>query len=86
MSSPKGYQDVITNGEVMRGMHAVLTVGLHSGTIPLHWKRRLAVPIWKWKGDCQDCNNYRRITLFSVPDKVLSHLLLMRILAEVSQT
>ncbi|KAG0714238.1 hypothetical protein GWK47_001654 [Chionoecetes opilio] len=31
------------------------------------------------KGDRQDCNNYRGITLLSVPGKVLAHLLLTRI-------
>ena len=31
------------------------------------------------KGDCQNCNNYRGITLLSVQYKVLAHLLLMRV-------
>ena len=67
-------------GEAMtRGLHAVLTAVWHSGTIPPDWKRGLVVPIWKGKGDRQDCNNYRGITLLSVPGKVLAHLLLMRI-------
>ena len=35
--------------------------------------------MWKRKGDRQDCNNYRGITLLSVPGKVLAHLLLTRI-------
>ncbi|KAG0710751.1 RNA 3'-terminal phosphate cyclase-like protein [Chionoecetes opilio] len=35
--------------------------------------------IGKGKGDSQDCNNYRGITLLSVPGKVLAHLLLTRI-------
>ena len=39
----------------------------------------MVVPIWKGKGDLQDCNNYRGITLLSVPGKVLAHLLLTRI-------
>ncbi|KAG0716601.1 LINE-1 reverse transcriptase [Chionoecetes opilio] len=67
-------------GEAMiRGLHAVLTAVWQSGTIPPDWKRRLVVPIWKGKGDSQDCNNYRGITLLSVPGKVLAHLLLTRI-------
>ncbi|KAG0724748.1 LINE-1 retrotransposable element ORF2 protein [Chionoecetes opilio] len=67
-------------GEAMiRGLHAVLTAVWQSGTIPPDWKRGLVVPIWKGKGDRQDCNNYRSITLFSVPGKVLAHLLLTRI-------
>ena len=67
-------------GEAMiRGLHAVLTAVWHSGTIPPDWKKGLVVPIWKGKGDRQDCNNYRGITLLSVPGKVLAHLLLTRI-------
>ena len=67
-------------GETMiRGLHAVLTAVWHSITISPDWKRGLVVPIWKDKGDPQDCNNYREITLLSVPGKVLAHLLLMRV-------
>ncbi|KAG0730189.1 Transposon TX1 uncharacterized protein [Chionoecetes opilio] len=67
-------------GEAMiRRLHAVLTAVWKSGTIPPDWKRGLVVPIWKGKGDRQDCNNYRGITLLSVPGKVLAHLLLTRI-------
>ncbi|KAG0711895.1 LINE-1 retrotransposable element ORF2 protein [Chionoecetes opilio] len=67
-------------GEAMiRGLHAVLTAVWQSGTIPHDWKRGLVVPIWQGKGDRQDCNNYRGITLLSVPGKVLTHLLLSRI-------
>ena len=62
-----------------RGLHAVLTAVCHSGTIPPDWKKGLVIPIWKRKGDCQDCNNYVGITLLSVPGKVLAHLLLTRI-------
>ena len=66
-------------GEAMiHGSHDVLTAVWHSGTIP-EWKKALVVPIWKGKGNCQDCNNYCGITLHSVPSKRLVHLLLMRI-------
>merc|ERR1712035_150031 len=47
------------------------------------WKRGLVVPIWKGKGCQQDCKNYRGITLLSVPGKVLAHLLLMQIRAQL---
>ena len=64
---------------VTRGLHAVLTAVWHSGTIPPDWKRGLVIPIWKGKGDHQDCNNYRRIMLLSIPGKVFVHLLLMQV-------
>merc|ERR1712035_186968 len=43
----------------------------------------LVVPIWKGKGDRQECNNYRGITLLSVPGKVLAHVLLTRIRSQL---
>ena len=61
---------------MIRGVHAVLTAVWHSGTIPPDRKKGLVVPIWKVKGDPQDCSYYRGITLLSVPGKVLAHLLL----------
>ena len=40
----------------------------------------MVVPIWKGKGDRQDCSNYHSgTTLLSIPGKVLAHLLLIRI-------
>ena len=58
-------------GEAMiHGLHAVLTVVWHSCIIPPDWKRGLVVPIWKGKGNRQDCNNYRGIMLLSVLGKV----------------
>ena len=67
-------------GEAMiRGLHAILTAVWHSGTILLDWKRGLVIPIWKGKGNRQDCNNLGGITLLSVSGKVLTHLLLMRV-------
>ena len=65
--------------DMIRGLHAVLTAVWQTGTIPPDWKKGLIVPIWKGKGDRQDCNNYRGITLLSVPGKVLTRLLLMRV-------
>ena len=67
------------NDPMIHGLHAVLSAVWRSGTIPPDWRRGLVVPIWKGKGDRQDCNNYRGITLLSVPGKVFAHLLLMRI-------
>ena len=62
---------------MIRGLHAVLTAVWYSGTIPPDWKMGLDAPIWKGKGDRQNCNNYREITLLSVAGKVLAYLLLM---------
>ena len=39
-------------------LHAVQCSALYTGIIPTDWKRGLVVPLWKGKGDRQDCNNY----------------------------
>ena len=39
----------------------------------------LVVPLWKGKGDHQDCNNYRWVTLLSVPGKVFAQTILNRV-------
>ena len=54
----------------LMSLHAVLCFAWNTGIIPTYWKRRLVVPLWKGKGDRQDCNNYRGVTLLSVPGKV----------------
>ena len=53
-------------------LHAVLRSAWNTGIIPTDWKKGLVDPLWKWKGDLQDCNNYRVVTLLSVPDKIFS--------------
>lgn len=65
--------------DVISGLHSVLVAVWESGIIPFDWRQGLVVPIWKGKGDRLDCNNYRGVTLLSVPGKVLAHLLLSRI-------
>ncbi len=62
---------------MIHGLHAVLTAVWQSGNNSPNWQRGLVVPIWKGKGCRQDCNNYRRITLLSVPGIILADLLLM---------
>ena len=64
---------------ILLPLHAVISAAWRTGDIPTDWKRGLVVPIWKGKGDRQDCNSYRGVTLLSVPGKVFARLLLDRI-------
>lgn len=64
---------------VILSLHAVLCSAWNTGVIPTDWKKGIIVPIWKGKGDRQDCNNYRGVTLLSVPGKVLARVILGRI-------
>ena len=47
-------------------------------TIPNDWTKGLIIKLLK-KGDQSDCNNWRGITLLSVPSKILLRVLLNRI-------
>ena len=57
---------------VLMLLHAVLCSAWNTGIIPTDWKRGLVVPLWKGKGDRQDCNNYRGVMLLSVAGKVFA--------------
>jgi len=61
---------LLYNGRLVRGF-----------TVPINWKRGIILPFYKWKGQRTDCQNYRSITLLSVPGKVYAHVLLNRIQA-----
>ena len=47
--------------------------------LPEEWKESIIVPIYK-KGDKTDCNNYRGISLVSTTYKILSNILLSRLI------
>ena len=64
---------------VLVSLHAVLCSAWNTGIILTDWKRVLVVPLWKGKGDHQDCNNYRGVTLLSVPGKVFARIILDRV-------
>jgi hypothetical protein len=49
-----------------------------TGEVPRDWKDGIIIPLPK-KGDLKDCNNWRGITLLSVPGKVMASILLNRI-------
>ena len=47
--------------------------------LPEEWKESIILPIYK-KGDKTDCNNYRGISLLSTTYKILSNILLSRLI------
>ena len=63
----------------LMSLHAVLCSAWNTGIIRMEWKRGLVVPLWKGKGDRQECNNYRRVTLLSVSGKVFARIILHRV-------
>ena len=64
---------------VLMSLHAVFCAAWKTGMIPTDWKSGLVVPLWKEKGDRQECNNYRWVTLLSVPGKVFARIILDRV-------
>ena len=49
-----------------------------TGEVPRDWRDGIIIPLPK-KGDLKDCNNWRGITLLSVPGKVMASILMNRI-------
>jgi len=49
------------------------------------WKESIIVPIYK-KGDKTDCNNYRGISLLPTTYKILSNILLSRLIPYTEET
>ena len=56
-----------------------------SDTVPPDWKEGVIIPIYKGKGSRKECQNYRGITLLSVPGKVLAAVLLNRVKTKLLQ-
>jgi hypothetical protein len=52
---------------------------------PDDWRKGLLVKLPK-KGDLSLCNNWRGITLLSIPSKILCSVILQRIKTEVDKT
>src|SRR5699024_12517514 len=56
----------------------IFQVAWDSGEVPLDWTTGVIVPIFK-RGDKSDCNNYRGITLLSLPGKAYAKVLEARL-------
>ena len=67
--------DVITAGNIFTGLFSDIWT---ANEIPRDWNKGLIVKIPK-KGDLQNCENWRGITLLSMPSKIFCRVLLNRI-------
>ncbi len=43
--------------------------------MPEDWRKAIIVPLYKGKGKREECNNYRGISLLSVPGKIYERIL-----------
>jgi len=67
---------------LVKGMTQLFIIIWHTEDVPKEWRQGVIVPLPK-KGCLSDCNNWRGITLFSVPGKVFCSVLLNRLQKEV---
>ena len=59
---------------VVQWLHKIIDLTWRSGSVPMDWHKALIVPINK-KGSRTKCENYRGISLLSIPDKVYASIL-----------
>ena len=75
------YAEMLKAGgeAALLSLHTLICSVWSTGVIPTDWKQGIVVPIWKGKGDVRECNNYRGVTLLSVPGKVFARVILNRV-------
>jgi hypothetical protein len=72
-------------GEILHSeIHRPICSMWNKEELPQQWKESIIIPIYK-KGDKNDCNNYRGISLFLTAYKILSNILLARLAPYVSE-
>jgi hypothetical protein len=71
------------SGTMVEWLHRVIVAVWQSGCAPVEWKRALLVALYKGKGERKLTDNYRGISLLSIPGKVYVLILLSRISSHV---
>jgi len=76
----------VTCGEaVALCLHSFVVACWNSGCVPQQWKDADLVSIYKKKGDRASCSNSRGISLLSSAGKVLSRIMLLRLIKAVAE-
>jgi hypothetical protein len=71
---------ITAGGRTIRcAIHKLIIAIWNKEELPAEWKESVIVPIHK-KGDKTDCNNYRGISLLPTTYKILSNILLSRLI------
>jgi hypothetical protein len=72
-------------GEILLSeIHKLINSVWNKEELPDQWKESIIVPIHK-KGDKTDCNNYRGISLLSTSYKIVSNILLSRLVSYIDE-
>ncbi|XP_047100946.1 uncharacterized protein LOC124719794 [Schistocerca piceifrons] len=59
--------------------HSLITTSWEEGYVPMSIRNSRIVTLYKQKGNRNDCNNYRDISLLSVARKAYARVILMRL-------
>jgi len=73
-------------GPVSRALHFLFIQVWRSGIVHADWQEGIIITLCEGKGPRTLCNNYRPITLLSVPSKVFAYVLLARIQRLINQS
>lgn len=68
---------------VTHWLHRVICAVWRAGRAPVDWKHAVIVPLYKGKGDRKSADNYRGISLLSIPGKVYATILMRRVYEQV---
>ena len=81
------FQQKFLHGEetVLDELQDLSTNCWEKGTLPQDLRDAVIVSLYKIKGEKSDCSNYRGITLLSIADKILAHVLLNRLIPTIAQ-
>jgi hypothetical protein len=71
------------SGTMLEWLHRVVVAVWESGHAPVEWKRALLVALYKGKGDRKVTDNYRGISLLSIPGKVYVLIILGRVSSHI---
>jgi hypothetical protein len=66
-------------GTIFGAIHKLIISIWNKGELPEERRESIILPIYK-KGDKTDCNNYRGISLLTTTYKILSNILLSRLI------
>ena len=77
---------LVNGGPALHGLlHRILVKIWETCSVPQSWKDAILITIYKNKGDRAECGNSRGIALLSAIGKVLARILLIRLVAKISE-
>ncbi len=60
---------------VVDWMMWICNLAWEQSKVPEDWRKAIIVPLYKGKGNREECNNYKGISLLSVPGKIYGRIL-----------